>query len=414
MFPNSVETLVARAVAVISTSPGLPPTYDAITISWGTESSLKTNSQNFFISPVLANNTITARTVAVISHVPGLGPTYTPINIPWLKTARSSLQVASYHAFAPVLDATGTLAIRSVGTPVGVDAYIPLAAVSLALRTTGDVYVQGRRSAWVKWSDIGTLDFTIDASNVAGERPLGLNGAIYRLLPLGGQIAAYCQNGVAILSPAGAGFSSTIIYRSGVKSKLTVATGGGIHFFIDDQDKLVRLRGDSLPEVLGFSEYLSTLTTPVLFCDPRSDLLHISGANAGYIYNYSTRSFTGGLAGITGFGFNSGSGYIASTGAVTVPAFEIVTDVFDFGDRRHKTVFELETGSDTDISLEAQIYYRRRPGDSFRQTEWKKFNHYGRAVLVAMGIEFKVAVRSVTSSSFELDYLTVFGRRHKY
>jgi len=414
MFPNSVETLVARAVAVISCSPGLPPTYTAETITWGTESALSIRSECFFVSPILANNTITARTVAVISHVPGLGPTYDPIDIDWMAGTRGSLVAASYHAFAPIINAAVSIAINPVGSVLTVDAYVASAISSLQIRSNGEVYVQGRRGAWVKWSDIGNLDFTIDNSNIAGERPLGLNGSVYKVQMLGDKIMAYCQNGVVAMLPAGSGFGTVIVYRAGVLSKTAVADGVGVHFFIDDQDRLVEIDKKGRASVLGFSEYLSGVTTPVLFCDPRYSLLYISGSNEGYLYNYETKSFTGGLAGITGFGFDSGSEYVASSGTVTVPDLEIVTDVFDLGDRHHKTIFGLEIGSDTDVLLEAQVYYRRHAGDSFSQTAWKEFNNYGRVNLTAMGVEFKIAIKTTESSSFGLDYLTVFGRRHRH
>ena len=92
--------------------------------------------------------------------------------------------------------------------------------------------------SWVKWSDIGVLDFEIKKSNVAGERPLDWPGTIYDLIKHGSTIMCYGSNGVSILNPAGKFYGLTTINRVGVKNRNAVCGNDFIHFFCGEKNFL--------------------------------------------------------------------------------------------------------------------------------------------------------------------------------
>jgi hypothetical protein len=293
--------------------------------------------------------------------------------------------------------------------------YNGLCNVVIILRPNSDfiVFTQPIRGNWVKWSDIGSLDFEINESNIAGEMPLDWKGWIYGLLKYDKIVLAYGENGVSILTPASVGdfqtFGFRTIYRVGLKSKNAFTGTDNIHFFVDRIGRLCKFNGEL--KVLGYSEYLSKLSDSVLSMnlDEENNLVYICDGVLGFVYNYITDSFGEGANNITGFGRRSGYEYITSPDVITTPDFEIWTDILDMNSKKFKTIHSIECGANVSNKMYGTIEYRNRKKANFIRLPWQRVDPFGIAHITCCATEFKVGLKVEGYEYFELDYLKIKG-----
>ena len=270
-----------------------------------------------------------------------------------------------------------------------------------------------QKSNWVAWSKIGIADFTIDHSNVAGERPLDWPGMVYQVIKLGDSVIAYGSNGITIMSPKDVYWGIKTIRRIGLKYELSVCGNDYDHFFVDAYNKLCHLSQSGL-EVLDYSEYLKLLVNPVVSIDWDLGLVYICDESLGFIYNMKTRSFGSGPSGITGFGLLDGERLVVSPVDISTPKFSICTDIYDFGTRKPKTIQDIELGTDLTNKLRVSIDSRISNKDDFRQSRWVLVNPSGIAHIPCYGIEFRIRVKSDIYEYLGLDYIKVSGILHQF
>jgi hypothetical protein len=269
------------------------------------------------------------------------------------------------------------------------------------------------KANWIKWSDIGSLTFTIGKDNVAGERPLDWSGFVYCVKKLRNKIVVYGENGISILAPVGVVFGLETIHTIGLKGKNAVAGTNSEHYFVDSFGNLFSLTETT--KKLGYSEYLSQLnSSTVLSFDPESKLLYICDGVLGYIYNTESGSFGEGPENITGIGHQSEVMYVAASSSITTAPFEICTDIFDLGTRAGKTIFSVELGTNLTTGLYVSVDWRRDKAGEFTQTPWYTVSAQGRAIVVAYGREFRFRVKITSYEYFELDYIKVNGVADAY
>lgn len=296
---------------------------------------------------------------------------------------------------------------------VSVGYIIDQGAIDIVISLKPTIIVVGAAKCnWIKWSKIGELDFTLDESNLAGERPLDWYGCVYHVHKLGTTVAAYGANGVSILKPNGVHFGLNTIYRIGLKNKGAFAGDDNKHFFINSLNQLYRL--DEKLTKLDYAEYISTLGTTILSYDKEQDLLYICDGTYGFIYSDSTGSFGKGPATITGIGSKGNVLYAASAGEIDTPDFEICTDVYDLGTRKPKTIKSIEVGTEPSEYIYASVDYRLTHREPFKQIGWFLVNPNGRAYTKCYGIEFRFRLKSSIYEYFEVDYLKVKGHIHGF
>lgn len=269
------------------------------------------------------------------------------------------------------------------------------------------------KANWIKWSDIGSLDFTVGKDNVAGERPLDWKGFVYCIKKLGSRVVVYGENGISFLIPSGPVFGLETVYRIGLKGKHAVSGDSSKHFFIDNAGKLWKLT-DGLNK-LGYEEYLSKLNKSiVLSYDEERNMLYICDGVLGYIYNAESGSFGEGPENVTGIGYQSETVYVAASSTIATAPFEICTDIFDLGSRTGKTIFSVELGTDLTTNLYVSVDWRRDKAGEFMRTPWYAVSMQGRAIVVAYGREFRFRVKTTSYEYFELDYIKVNGVADAY
>ena len=283
--------------------------------------------------------------------------------------------------------------------------------IAVSIHSYGAI-VEMIKNSWLKWSDIGHLDFTIDKTNVAGERPLDWRGWIYAIKKLGNKVIAYGENGVSALIPSGNAYGLNTIYRIGLKSKQAVAGDESTHYFIDNKGQLWSL-GEGLAK-LDYSEYLSALGSPVLSWDAANSLLYICDGILGFIYSADSGSLGGGPVNITGIDSQGGNLYVVSSGVIAIPIFKICTDILDAGTRRGKNIHFLEIGTDLAGTLQAAIDYRLDQAADFITTPWQAVDRRGIIYIPCHTKEFRIRVKMDSYEYAELDYITVNGEICRY
>lgn len=279
--------------------------------------------------------------------------------------------------------------------------------VTIGLKSA-DIVTELFKTNWLKWSNIGSLDFTIDKTNVAGERPLDWRGWIYSIRKLGSKVVVYGENGVSLLLPSDKYYGLQTIYRVGLKGKGAVSGDDSVHYFVDNLGQLWQF-SEGL-EKLDYSEYLSgMLDNLVLSWDVANKLLYICDGSQGYVYSQDSKSLGAGPVNVTGIDSQSGTLYVASPATIATPTFEICTDIYDLGSRRGKNIYSLEIGTDLTEALEAAIDYRIDKADGFAVTDWHVVDPRGIVFIPVHGREFRFKVKCDTLEYFEVDSITVTG-----
>ena len=276
-----------------------------------------------------------------------------------------------------------------------------------------DVLTENFKKNFVKWSRVGSLIFTIDRDNIAGEMPLDWQGWVYAVKKLGNSAVAYGENGVSILTKAGKFYSLNTIYRVGLKSKHAVAGNDSAHFFIDNKGRLFSL-GESLRK-LDYSEYLSPMgNNLVMSYDDENDFIYICDGGLGYIYSVRDESLGSGPVNVTGISSQGGTLYVASPATITTPPFQICTDIYDFGTRKLKTVNSLEIGTNLTETLYSSIDYRNDKSSAFSQTLWWPVNEKGSIHRNCCAREFRFRFKTNNYEYFEMDYININGEIHTH
>jgi len=307
---------------------------------------------------------------------------------------------------------TATMSI--LGDFAGDMAVSGLLTLTLSLLPSGTIpFISATKKNWIKWSDIGELNFTVGKSNVAGERPLDWKGYVYAVKKLRGKPIVYGENGVSFLVPSGIVFGLDTIYRVGLKGKHAVAGDEAKHFFVDAFGQLWKL-SDGM-QFLDYSEYLSTLNDSlVVSYDKLNNLVYICDGSVGYVYDVVTGSLGKCQPNITGLDYQSGVQYVTASATITTDPFEICTDIYDLESRVGKTIFSLEFGTDVTTALYAAIDYRRSKAADFVQTPWYLVSSVGNVNITAYGREFRIRAKTLAYEYFELDYIKVNGVADAY
>ena len=274
-----------------------------------------------------------------------------------------------------------------------------------------DMILEAGKGNWVRWSNIGKLDFTVWKDNVAGERPLDWAGWAYKIKKLVNKVLVYGQSGISFLAPNGTTWGLNTVSRIGIKTQGAVCGTDFVHFYIDVAGRLCKVEEGI--EILGYEEYLNLmLASLVMSYDELNQMVYICDGSIGYVYSVRDKSLGEGPKNITGIGHKNGTLYITSYADVETTPFEICTDIADFGTRKNKTIMSIDVGTDLTNDLYAAIDYRNDKTASFATTPWMRVNHNGVSPIVCFGVEFRFRLKTLEYEQFELDYLRVNGAIH--
>jgi hypothetical protein len=287
-------------------------------------------------------------------------------------------------------------------------------SVGVNLKVTSySVYLDTAKTNWVKWSKIGSLDFTQDHSNVAGQRPMDWSGNVYAILRLRSSLIIYGANGISVMSPKDVFWNYETIFKLGTKGRhAQISIADQTHYFIDSSGYLWKL-GETF-ERLGYKEFLSTLVSPVMSYDPVNDYIYMCDGTRGFVYSLTSGCLSKGPVNITGFISRNGVNYTTAPAAITNPAATFTTGIYDFDTRKEKTIFNLEVGLSIAQAVQITILYRTNHASTFSSTPTVTVTHRGIAYLPCYGIDFKFKFDVPTYAAFSLDYFKVNGVIHGF
>lgn len=241
---------------------------------------------------------------------------------------------------------------------------------------------------WVQWSKIGSLDFTIDKTNIAGKRPVDWPGYVWELRKLKNHVMVYGENGVTKFLPVDVNYGIETILRVGLKGKNAVTGNDDMHWFITIKGDLYQYDGKLT--LLGYRDQLNSLTTPSMYYDFGEGLVYICDGTYGFVYNPDEGSLVEGPAAVTGIGYQDGTTYVvASTATITSLPFEAETDIIDMGTRKQKNIFNIELMTTLTGTLQCKIGFRNSISDAFTDSPWFTFTPAGIAFCPCYGTEFK-------------------------
>jgi len=392
-------------------NPGILSGAIRIPTPWPGETRIVLGSPGYFFTDPGSNMTMSTS---------GYATTYplTPIDwdrlitvVWWTERSTDGMTITSGGVFAPNISAnTSNMTIASIGS------FIEYTLASsntsnMTMASKGTIYTEPEYSNWLSWSDVGSLEFTVDRRNVAGKMPMDWPGYIYGIKKLNNKVIVYGANGVSIITPQGNMMGLNTINRVGLLGRDAFAGNDFAHYFIDALGSLYRF-GEQL-ELLDYKEYLSDMD-PVLTLDESTDLLYICDGSTGYIYSHDTRSLGKEPPNVTGIGYTNGTLYPVAPADISTPTFEICTDILDFGTRKTKTVYAVNFGTDLSGTLTAAVDYRIDYNSGFTTTSWSNVNQKGSARITCKGVEFKVRAKLAAYEYFELDNISVEMKVHEH
>ena len=304
-------------------------------------------------------------------------------------------------------DAESSICVSTFGNILK-SSFMGLNSSNICIESFAEMYTEVVKRNWVKWSDIGNLNFDLSLSNIAGERPMFWSGLVYKILKLDKQVVVYGENGVSLLYPHDVSYGLSEILPRGLKGRDAVVGTDLIHFFIDNLSQLYSFSGKL--ECLDYSEYLSALSNPVLSFDSANELLYICDGSIGFVYSPEMHSLGSGPPNITGIDYQNTQLYIAAPGDITIPTFEIWTDILDFGTRHGKTLHMLEVGTDHSGELLISVEFRIDKSQAFIRLPWVRTDPAGVAQFICHGKEFRIGIKVETYQYLEIDYINIEGR----
>lgn len=308
--------------------------------------------------------------------------------------------------------ATGTAIALASGTPVFGNAFSGEATCYVTAQ--GGLLLKVTTNNWAAWSKIGSMDFTIDSTNEAGEMPMSFDGSVYEVKKLQNQVIVYGSNGIDVMAPSEVYWGLKPLLNVGIMSKNSVTTNGDAnHWFIDTKGRLWSF-GTKL-EQLGYEQLFNTMSDPLLLYDNGEELVYICDGTTGYVYNPALRSMTEGPSTVTGIRFEDEITYVTSSSDIEMPAFTLLTDIVDFETRKEKTIFNLEVSTTMTETLQARVWWKELYGTAFRVTPWATFTDRGIAYLPCYGVEFQFEFQaSAFEALVQIDSLKINGVFHGF
>ena len=286
--------------------------------------------------------------------------------------------------------------------------------IDYAYELDSDFYYEMDKISWVKWSDIGHLNFDVTQSNQAGERPMEWTGLIYDILKFNDGVIVYGVNGIAEMKPVKNTWSYRTVYSIGTKGRDSQVSNktNTIHWFVDVLGQLWEI-SNSITK-LDYSEFLSILINPVMSINEQDNLIYLCDGTNGYVYNYADKSLSKGYPNITGYGYKNATVYVVSPAAIVVPDIAFTTNTYDMGTRKEKNIYQMEISTETPEEMEVAINYRTRNDEDFTITPWIQFTPRGIAYLPCYGIEFQFKFRLANYDILDLDQFKINGQIHGF
>lgn len=264
------------------------------------------------------------------------------------------------------------------------------------------VYIQPSKRNWVAWSKIGEASFVQDRTNEAGDRPMDWSGWAWQVKKLDKFVIVYGEKGITVMNPVeqpASTFGFNDISQIGIASAWSICGNDNVHYFITSVGDLWKFTREG-PENLGFREFLSGLTNPILVYDEKNTRVFISDGSSGFVFD---DGLGGGYVSVTGIT----NDYMVSPELLAGVPCSIMTDIVDLGHRGIKTISFVEVGTNTNEDLFVALDFRYTKDEAWRTSSWVRTNPEGVARAGISAVEFRVRLQQTVYDPIRIDYINL-------
>ena len=230
--------------------------------------------------------------------------------------------------------------------------------------------------------------------------------AVWVTKPLGNGFVAYGEHGIAYFRQNGKTFEMQDIASFGVADRGAVGGNEKEHVFVTTKGQVYKLTADLQLTLLDYEELIDDLLVQQLTVSYNEQLreYYISNGTLCYILTETGLGQSSQL--VTSVQMHRGLelGFFEDA---TDTEFRILSDTFDIGTRRMKTVrtFHLVSNNPTDFS--GIIHYRNDSGAAFSNTGYVQALTNGKVLLSASGSEFRIGVKADVASGKRIEDIIV-------
>ncbi len=293
----------------------------------------------------------------------------------------------------------------------------------------------GTKDNFIAWSEIGSvnptvmfdqnqyfIDRSIDIGGLVRDPHKGTSGLyktgptspVYRVLPLGKAIIVYCKDKIFAMIPVAEPiptFAIMQIHGFGISGTWLVDGDEHEHAYVDFSGRLWRMKTDFKPELLDHREYINTLTMANIIISKNINYGDYYISDGTKCYLLSPYGLTQWFQYPTSIVYeDSNKRLIGPISASSDLSASVATDILDFGVKSIKMITGLELGS-YGQSLTANIDFRYKMTESFTASRFKTVNPSGGVAPLVSGIEFRIRIKGLDYTKFDLDYINT---RYKY
>jgi len=239
--------------------------------------------------------------------------------------------------------------------------------------------------------------------NEAGFMPMPWNGTVYAVKELGEGVAVYGDAGIAFLAQVSQPvptFGVKHILPFGIAGRGAVTGSNAVHTFLTAAGELWQLDANLGTKRLGYSEYLGSLSEPVLNFDSGRGEAYVGDAAKTYCL---TSKGLAQVPTVVSTLFNDGSGLV-SVSQDTDEETVVVSDIFDFGISDFKTITTVEVGHNSSEDVFVAVDYRADRQSDFTRSSWVLLNPEGFARVQVSAVEFRFCFKFESSSGLAFDY----------
>lgn len=263
---------------------------------------------------------------------------------------------------------------------------------------------QGTDNKFLMWGAIGQVDFTIDQSNIRGNRVL--IGEQYKIMKLGDFIVSYGSRQITILKSAGASWGIVRTYDYGIASRGAVGGNEKNHVFIDAFGNMYHIDADLKITGPTHKEFFEGMLGNEIVVQ-HSELDNEFYITDGVLSFMRTSSGVGQInKGYTGLGVIGANRMGVATDFGDESAY-FTTDIQNFGTTGRKKITYCELDCEAVDTVYIAVSTRFNREDPWEDTSWLQINPGGFAAINVSGVDFKIKVKCDDADGFDPDNLYV-------
>lgn len=234
--------------------------------------------------------------------------------------------------------------------------------------------------------------------------------SVWIVKPLGEGFMAYGEHGISYFRQNGLGFDQVDLAQFGVYDRGSVGGSVSEHLFLSTEGALWKIRPDLKLERLDYSELFDDFVT----AGTDVTISYAHQMNEYYISN-ATISYL-----LTPYGLSQSPEIVTSVAQHlgddvgfyepyidTDATMSIMTDTFDMGDRKVKTIKSLEFIGNDPSDFRCRIHYNMDVSTVFDVTSWVTPFSDGLVNVAASGVEFIIEAEAAAGAGKSIDDILI-------